>query len=66
MKKYIRASYFIFLKIYLFVFGHAGSSLLHGFSLVVNWDYSLVAVHGFLIVMASLVAEHGLWALRLQ
>ena len=37
-----------------------------GFSLVVvNGDYSLVAVHMFLIAVASLAAEHGLsgtWA----
>ena len=59
MKKYIRASYFIFLKIYLFAFGHAGSSLLHGFSLTAaSRGYSLVVV--LLIVMASLVAEHRL------
>ena len=25
-------------------------------------DYSLVAVHGLLMVVASLVAEHGLWS----
>ena len=30
-----------------------------------NWDYSLVSVHGLLIAVASLVAEHrllGVWA----
>ena len=27
------------------------------------WGYSLVAVCGFLFVVASLVAEHGLWGL---
>ena len=38
-----------------------------GLSLVVmSRGYSLVAVHRFLLVVASLVAEHGLWALRLQ
>ena len=32
-----------------------------GFSLVVaSGDYSLVAVHGLLIAVVSLVAEHGL------
>ena len=40
---------------------------LHRLSLVLaSRDYSLAAVLGFLIVVASLVAEHTLWALRLQ
>ena len=48
--------------IYSFMFGCAGSSLLHlGFSLVVASEgYSLVVVCGLLIAMASLVVEHGL------
>ena len=41
-----------------------------GFSLaVVNGGYCLVAVHGFLIAVASLVENHGLsgtWAQYLQ
>ena len=46
--------------IYCF-FGCAGSSLLCGLSLVAaRGGYSLVAVHRFLIVVSSLVAEHGL------
>ena len=33
-----------------------------GFPLVAaSGGYSLVAVHGLLIVMASLVVQHGLW-----
>ena len=33
-----------------------------GFSLAeVSEDYSLAAVHGLLIVVASFLAEHGLW-----
>ena len=50
-----------FLKlIYLFTFGCAGSSLLCGLSLVVESEgYSLVAVRGLLIAVASLVAEHS-------
>ena len=43
---------------YFFIFGCAGSLLLVSFSLVVmNRDSSLVAVNGFLIATASLVAE---------
>ena len=41
---------------YPFIFGCAGSLLLHGFSLVVgSRDYSLVVVHGLPISLASLV-----------
>ena len=56
-----RASTFIYL---LFISGCAGSSLLcsEAISLVtVTGGYSLVVVHGLLIALASLVAEHGLW-----
>ena len=50
------------LFIYLLISGSAGSLLLHsGFSLVVvSGGYSLVAVLGLLIVVVSLVGEHGL------
>ena len=49
--------YFIlFLFIYLFVLGYAGSSLLCGLLLV------MVSRH--LIAVASLVAEQGLWGTR--
>ena len=46
----------------LFVLGCAGSSLLNGlfFLDVESGGYPLVAIHGFLIVVASLVSEHGL------
>ena len=51
-------------KIFLFIlltFGCAGSLLLHGLSLVVgSRGYPLVVVHGLLIAVASLVAEHRL------
>ena len=40
---------------YLFT-GYTGSSLLHEFFS----SYSLIAVHGLLIAVASLVAEHRL------
>ena len=50
---FLKAS--IFLNFYLFIFGCAGSSLLLR-------DFSLVAMCGLLIAMASLVAEHGLWS----
>ena len=36
------------------------------FSSCAEWGSSLVEVHGLLIVVASLVAEHGLWAHWLQ
>ena len=43
------------------VFGWAGSLRLCRLSLVaVSGGYSLVVVHGLLIAVASLVAEHGL------
>ena len=53
------------LKNYLFIFGCAGSSLLHTgllffFPAAATGGYSLVAVHGLLIVKASLVTEHRL------
>ena len=53
-----------FLKklIYLFIFGCIGSSLLRvRFSLIVESGGLLfTVVHGLLIAVASLVAEHGL------
>ena len=50
-----------FLKITLFLYWFAGSSLLRGFSLVAgSGDYSLVEVCGLRIAVASLVMEHGL------
>jgi len=46
---------------YLFIFGHAESSCCEGFSLVAaSRGYSLAAACRLLIVVASLVAEHGL------
>ena len=44
--------FFLHVYFYSFIFGCAGSSLLHGLS--------LVAVCGLLTVLASLVSEHGL------
>ena len=51
-----------FLKYFhFFIFGCAGSLLLSRFSLVVaSRGYSLVVEHRLLIVVASLVSEHGL------
>ena len=47
--------------IYLVIFGWLGLHCCTGFSLVApSRVYSLVAVHGPLIAMASLVAEHEL------
>ena len=50
------------LFIYVFIFGSTGSLLLlHGFSLVVGSRGLLfLAVHGLLIAVASLFAEHRL------
>ena len=45
-------------EIYLFIFGCAGSSLLHGSSLVSGSGTTLAMVHGLLTVVTS-VAEHG-------
>ena len=51
-------------KIILFIFGCAGSLLLCCLFLVVaSRGYSLVAVCGLLIAVASLVAQHGLWGM---
>ena len=51
---------FIYL-FYLFIFGCVGSSLLRaGFSSCSEWGPLFIAVRGLLIVVASLVAEHGL------
>ena len=50
-----------FLINYLFVFGCVGSSLLRAaFSSCGEWGLLFVAMRGLLIVVASLVAEHGL------
>ena len=59
----IRSSFlFFWFKIFFnFIFGCAGSSLLRGLSYSCGEQRLLLAVlHGFLIGMASLVAEHGL------
>ena len=50
-----------FLKKVLFIFGSAGSSLMHAdFSLVVSGSHSLVAAHRLLTVVVFLVREHEL------
>ena len=47
--------------IYLFIYGCVGYSLLRGLSLVAaSRSYSLLAVRGLLIAVASLVVEHWL------
>ena len=54
-------SFFKIILFLIFIFGCAGSSLLHGLSLVaVSGGCSLVAVRELLIAVASLVAEDGL------
>ena len=48
-------------KIIVFIFGCAGSLLLHKFSLVVaSRGYSLASMHRLLFAVASLAVEHGL------
>ena len=53
-KLFIQFLNVIFLKnfINLLSYGYAGSPLL-------PWGYCLIAVHGLLIVAASLVGDHG-------
>ena len=59
-----------FLKIYLFIYLFlAALGLccgLRAFSSCSKWRLLFVAVHGLLTAVASLVAEHGLWARGLQ
>ena len=54
--------FFLFFLIYLFIFVCIGSLLLHAGFLSSCDEQGLlfVAVHGLLIVVASLVEEHGL------
>ena len=54
---------FLFLK---FTFGCARSSLLHGlFFSCGDWELLFIAVHGLLIVVASLLQSMGSGALEL-
>ena len=58
---------FIYLKIilFIFIFGCAESLLLCGlFSSCSEWGLLLVTVSGLLIVVASLVVEHGFLGTR--
>ena len=57
---------FNFFKKNLFIFGFVGSSLLRAGFLQLRSVGLFVAVRGLLIAVASLVAEHGLQAPRLQ
>ena len=50
----------IFRHVYLFIFGCAGSSLLHGLFSSCSKQVLLSVVHGLLIAVTSLV-EHQLW-----
>ena len=53
----------LFKNLYLLIFVCAGSSLLHGlFSSCGEWGLVVVVVHRLLIAVASLVAEHRLYA----
>ena len=53
---------FLFFK---FIFGCARSSLLHGhFFSCGDWELLFIAVHGLLLMVASLIAEHGLGGAR--
>ena len=51
---------FIYLFIYLFMAGLSPRCCVQAFSSCVQWGLLFVAVHGLLIVVASLAAEHGL------
>ena len=54
--------YYYFVYLFLAV---VGLCCCMGFSLVLmSCGYSLVAVHGLLMAVASSVAEHGLWGPR--
>ena len=56
--------YYLLFNIILFIFGCAGSLLLCPLFLdVVSAGYSLVAVCGLLVAVASLVAQPGLWGM---
>ena len=61
-KNYLLIYVYIYLFIHLFIFDCVWSSLLRaGFlSSCSEWGLLFVAVHGLLIAVASLVAEHGL------
>ena len=51
---------YIYIKICLFIYDCAGSSLLCMLSLAAaSRGYCLAVVHGLFIAMASLVAQHG-------
>ena len=53
--------FFILSLLYVFIFGCTVSLLLCRFSLVaISGAQSVVAEHGLLVAVASLVAEHGL------
>ena len=61
--------YFIFKFIYLFIYLLAALGLrccMRAFSSCDEWGLLFIVVHGLLIVVASLFAEHGLWACGLQ
>ena len=62
MSQYKISFFFLsILKKYLFIFGSAGSLLLHRLSLVgESRGYSLIVVLGLLIARTSFIAEHGL------
>ena len=56
---------FNYISFYLFIYGCAGFLLLCRLSLVAaSRGYSLVAVRGLLIAVASLIAEHGLYSVQ--
>ena len=59
------SSHSLFFFLILFVFGCVGSSLmLRRFSSCSEQGLLSIAVHGFLIAVASLVAEHGIWSTK--
>ena len=68
LTKIFQISVFIYLCIYLFIYLAVLGlrCCARAFSSCGEWGLVFVAVHGLLIVVASLVAEHGLSARGLQ
>ena len=66
----VMAKLFFFLIIYSFIYLFLAALGLcccaRAFSSCSKWGLLFVVVHGLLIVVSSLVAEHGLYACRLQ
>ena len=60
MSPALEGGFFFFFLIYLFLAVLSLCCCVRAFSSCGEWGLLLVAVHGLLITVASLVAEHGL------